>query len=288
MYTASAVDVKPKCRWKQALTAANSSLWASQAAHWRHTHAHVTAGAGQKKGGKSRLANMWSKAPAVKEKPQKGKAAAATKAQAVPAVDADAALRSAQQVANAMPAPQSGNRNLLCSVVGPSVLCSVTCCFVSAVCLWCASTCSVLHRVHFDGLWFTVASLVCLFLNLICMALALASPSWHPFQKCCAAQPFMSLLRLVTHHCRDHPVYLSPCLPSPCLSCPTAGSTQQVLRLSDGGHLRCNRMSCSTCLVCGTLADHKIHHQMFKVRVFKSSKCLPYFEPTRTTTVDST
>lgn len=54
-------------------------------------------GAGQKKGGKSRLANMWSKAPAVKEKPQKGKAAAATKAQAVPAVDADAALRSAQQ-----------------------------------------------------------------------------------------------------------------------------------------------------------------------------------------------
>ncbi|KAL3143752.1 hypothetical protein ABBQ32_003584 [Trebouxia sp. C0010 RCD-2024] len=57
-------------------------------------------GAGQKKGGKSRLANMWSKAPAVKEKSQKGKAAAATKAQAVPAVDADAAVRSAQQAAS--------------------------------------------------------------------------------------------------------------------------------------------------------------------------------------------
>ena len=51
--------------------------------------------AGKKKGGKSRLANMWSKAPAVKEKPQP---AAKSKAQAAPAVDADAALRSAQQV----------------------------------------------------------------------------------------------------------------------------------------------------------------------------------------------
>lgn len=40
---------------------------------------------------------MWSKAPAVKEKPDKGKAAA-SKAQTAPAVDADAALRSAQQV----------------------------------------------------------------------------------------------------------------------------------------------------------------------------------------------
>ena len=38
---------------------------------------------------------MWSKAPAVKEKPQQ---AARSKAQAAPAVDADAALRSAQQV----------------------------------------------------------------------------------------------------------------------------------------------------------------------------------------------
>ena len=50
---------------------------------------------GKKKGG-SRLANMWSKAPAVKEKPKqatKSKAAAAA-----PAVDADAALRAAQQV----------------------------------------------------------------------------------------------------------------------------------------------------------------------------------------------
>ncbi|KAL0049157.1 hypothetical protein WJX82_007778 [Trebouxia sp. C0006] len=51
-------------------------------------------GGGKKKGGKSRLANMWSKAPAVKEKPQQ---AARSKAQAAPAVDADAALRSAQQ-----------------------------------------------------------------------------------------------------------------------------------------------------------------------------------------------
>ncbi len=51
--------------------------------------------AGKKKGGKSRLANMWSKAPAVKEKPPQ---AARSKAQAAPAVDADAALRSAQQV----------------------------------------------------------------------------------------------------------------------------------------------------------------------------------------------
>lgn len=58
----------------------------------------MIAGAGKKKGGKSRLANMWSKAPAVKEKPDKGKAAA-RKAQTAPAVDADAALRSAQQVA---------------------------------------------------------------------------------------------------------------------------------------------------------------------------------------------
>lgn len=38
---------------------------------------------------------MWSKAPAVKEKPQQP---ARSKAQAAPAVDADAALRSAQQV----------------------------------------------------------------------------------------------------------------------------------------------------------------------------------------------
>ncbi len=52
-------------------------------------------GAGKKKGGKSRLANMWSKAPAVKEKAQQP---ARSKAQAAPAVDADAALRSAQQV----------------------------------------------------------------------------------------------------------------------------------------------------------------------------------------------
>ncbi|KAA6424838.1 MAG: DNA polymerase delta subunit [Trebouxia sp. A1-2] len=51
-------------------------------------------GGGKKKGGKSRLANMWSKAPAVKEKPQQP---ARSKAQAAPAVDADAALRSAQQ-----------------------------------------------------------------------------------------------------------------------------------------------------------------------------------------------
>lgn len=53
--------------------------------------------AGGKKKGGSRLANMWSKAPAVKEKPKhasKGKAAAP----AASAVDADAALRSAQQV----------------------------------------------------------------------------------------------------------------------------------------------------------------------------------------------
>lgn len=49
---------------------------------------------GKKKGGKSRLANMWSKAPAVKEKPQQP---ARSKPQAAPAVDADAALRSAQQ-----------------------------------------------------------------------------------------------------------------------------------------------------------------------------------------------
>ncbi|KAL0020891.1 hypothetical protein WJX77_007890 [Trebouxia sp. C0004] len=49
---------------------------------------------GKKKGGKSRLANMWSKAPDVKEKPQQ---AVRNKAQAAPAVDADAALRSAQQ-----------------------------------------------------------------------------------------------------------------------------------------------------------------------------------------------
>ena len=37
---------------------------------------------------------MWSKAPAVKEKPQQP---AKSKAQSAPAVDADAALRSAQQ-----------------------------------------------------------------------------------------------------------------------------------------------------------------------------------------------
>ena len=52
---------------------------------------------GRKKGDKSRLANMWSKAPAVKEKPAK---ASTSKAQAVPAVDADAAIRSAQQVSS--------------------------------------------------------------------------------------------------------------------------------------------------------------------------------------------
>jgi len=52
-------------------------------------------GGGKRKGGKSRLANMWSKAPAVKEKAQQP---ARSKAQAAPAVDADAALRSAQQV----------------------------------------------------------------------------------------------------------------------------------------------------------------------------------------------
>ena len=52
---------------------------------------------GQKKTGGSRLANMWSKAPAVKEKP-KPKQAAKSTAAAAPAVDADAALRSAQQV----------------------------------------------------------------------------------------------------------------------------------------------------------------------------------------------
>ena len=52
-------------------------------------------GAGKRKGGKSRLANMWSKAPAVKEKPQQ---AAKSKNQAALAVDADAAVRSAQQV----------------------------------------------------------------------------------------------------------------------------------------------------------------------------------------------
>lgn len=51
-------------------------------------------GGGKKKGSKSRLANMWSKAPAVKEKPQQP---AKSKAQSAPAVDADAALRSAQQ-----------------------------------------------------------------------------------------------------------------------------------------------------------------------------------------------
>lgn len=51
-------------------------------------------GAGKRKGGKSRLANMWSKAPAVKEKPQQ---AAKSKNQAALAVDADAAVRSAQQ-----------------------------------------------------------------------------------------------------------------------------------------------------------------------------------------------
>lgn len=56
----------------------------------------AVAAAGKKRG-KSRLANMWSKAPAVKEKFDKGKAAA-SKAQPSPAVDADAALRSAQQV----------------------------------------------------------------------------------------------------------------------------------------------------------------------------------------------
>ena len=42
---------------------------------------------------------MWNKAPAVKEKPEK---AAAGKAQTVPAVDADAALRSAQQVSHCL------------------------------------------------------------------------------------------------------------------------------------------------------------------------------------------
>ena len=55
---------------------------------------------GKKKGGKSRLANMWSKAPAVKEKPQQP---ARSKPQAAPAVDADAALRSAQQVLLVVP-----------------------------------------------------------------------------------------------------------------------------------------------------------------------------------------
>lgn len=50
---------------------------------------------GKKKGG-SRLANMWSKAPAVKEKPKQATNSKA--AAAAPAVDADAALRSVQQV----------------------------------------------------------------------------------------------------------------------------------------------------------------------------------------------
>ena len=64
-----------------------------------HTQNHVesdSACTGGKKKGGSRLANMWSKAPAVKEKPKqapKSKAAAAA-----PAVDADAALKAAQQV----------------------------------------------------------------------------------------------------------------------------------------------------------------------------------------------
>ena len=43
---------------------------------------------------------MWSKAPAVKEKPQQP---ARSKAQAAPAVDADAALRSVQQVLLVVP-----------------------------------------------------------------------------------------------------------------------------------------------------------------------------------------
>lgn len=88
---------------------------------------------------------MWSKAPAVQEKPHKGKAA--SKAEAVPAVDADAALRSAQQVGAAIPNPGAVSEHLF--AMWQYLVCYAYCCGVVCHAVCCDALCDALDSIVF-------------------------------------------------------------------------------------------------------------------------------------------
>lgn len=187
MYTASAVDINPRCRWKQALALAKASCWASKAAHWpSHACSHRCRSRAEE--GRQEQAGQHVEQSACSEgKITERKGCCCHEGTGGASCGCRCSRPICTTGSNCNARSQSCSWNVPCYKLRPFVLCSERGLLCCAVCLCFALCCSVLYSV----LWWVCASMwatIFLSLSVTCMALETA------------LQPFTCL---ATFHWRD-------------------------------------------------------------------------------------